>query len=68
MGRISGSRNRDHELTRSRLVESLARRILMAGGARPSLRVLAEGAGVDPGALRHYSAIVAGWCRPPSST
>ncbi len=54
MGRISGSRNRDHELTRSRLVESLARQILMAGGTHPSLRVLAEGAGVDPGTLRHY--------------
>jgi AcrR family transcriptional regulator len=28
--------------------------MLMAGGTHPSLRTLAEGAGVDPGTLRHY--------------
>ena len=54
MGRISGARNRDHEATRARLVQSLARQILVAGGTHPSLRTLAEGAGVDPGTLRHY--------------
>jgi AcrR family transcriptional regulator len=54
MGRISGARNRDHEETRSRLVQSLAQQILLAGGTHPSLRTLAEGAGVDPGTLRHY--------------
>ena len=54
MGRISGARNRDHQETRSRLVESLARQILLAGGTHPSLRTLAEGVGVDPGTLRHY--------------
>lgn len=54
MGRISGSRNRDHDDTRARLVQSLAQQMLQAGGTQPSLRTLAEGAGVDPGTLRHY--------------
>lgn len=54
MGRISGARNRDHGETRTKLVESLARQMLLAGGSHPSLRTLAEGAGVDPGTLRHY--------------
>ncbi len=54
MGRISGARNRDHEETRQRLVQSLARQLLTAGGTHPSLRTLADGAGVDPGTLRHY--------------
>ncbi|OJH33973.1 TetR/AcrR family transcriptional regulator [Cystobacter ferrugineus] len=54
MGRISGARNRDHEETRSRLAQSLAQQLLLAGGTHPSLRTLAEGAGVDPGTLRHY--------------
>ncbi|ATB38146.1 TetR family transcriptional regulator [Cystobacter fuscus] len=54
MGRISGARNRDHEETRSKLAQSLAQQLLLAGGTHPSLRTLAEGAGVDPGTLRHY--------------
>jgi len=54
MGRISGARNRDHEETRSRLLQSVAWQMLQAGGSHPSLRVLADGAGVDPGTLRHY--------------
>lgn len=54
MGRISGSRNRDHDEARSRLLQSISQQMLMAGGTHPSMRTLAEGAGVDPGTLRHY--------------
>ncbi|HEX8440098.1 TetR/AcrR family transcriptional regulator [Archangium sp.] len=54
MGRISGARNRDHDETRARLVQTIAQQLLASGGTHPSLRILAEGAGVDPGTLRHY--------------
>jgi AcrR family transcriptional regulator len=54
MGRISGARNRNHDETRTRLLASVAQQMLMSGGSHPSMRVLADGAGVDPGTLRHY--------------
>ena len=54
MGRISGAKNHDHDATRSELAAGVAKQLLHAGGRQPSLRALAEGAGVDPGTLRHY--------------
>jgi hypothetical protein len=36
----NGARHRDHEETRSRLVQSLAQQLLLAGGTHPSLRTL----------------------------
>lgn len=54
MGRISGARNRDHDDKRRQLAETLAMQLLQAGAAYPTLSALAEGAGVDPGTLRHY--------------
>jgi AcrR family transcriptional regulator len=54
MGRIPGARNRDHDEARSRLLQRVSQQMLAAGGTHPSLRTLAEGAGVDPGTLRHY--------------
>ncbi len=54
MGRIPGARNRDHDEARSRLLQRISQQMLASGGTHPSLRTLAEGAGVDPGTLRHY--------------
>lgn len=54
MGRVLGALNKDHEETRQRLIASITTQLLQSGGSPPSLRTLAEKAGVDPGTLRHY--------------
>lgn len=54
MGRATGSLNRDHAATRAELARRVAQQLLSNGGSLPSLQKLAEGAGVDPGTLRHY--------------
>lgn len=54
MGRATGALNKDHAETRAELARKVAQHLLANGGSLPSLRVLAEGAGVDPGTLRHY--------------
>jgi AcrR family transcriptional regulator len=54
VGRSTGSLNRDHAETRAELARRVAQQLLSAGGSLPSLQKLADGAGVDPGTLRHY--------------
>lgn len=54
MGRAAGALNRDHAETRAELARRLAQHLLANGASLPSLRTLAEGAGVDPGTIRHY--------------
>jgi AcrR family transcriptional regulator len=54
VGRPTGTLNKDHADTRADLARRLAQRLLTAEGKLPSLRTLADGAGVDPGTLRHY--------------
>ncbi|MBL8921868.1 MAG: TetR/AcrR family transcriptional regulator [Myxococcaceae bacterium] len=56
MGRSTGSLNRDHAETRAELARKVAQLLLSSGGSLPSLQKLADGAGVDPGTLRHYFA------------
>jgi AcrR family transcriptional regulator len=54
MGRISGSKNKDHDTTRQALVTAVSLHVLQAGGKQESLRELAKVAEVDPTTLRYY--------------
>ncbi len=54
MGRATGTLNKDHHEARGDLARKVAQQLLTAGGTLPSLSALANGAGVDPGTLRHY--------------
>lgn len=54
MGRPTGTLNKDHHEARADLARKVAQQLLTTAGTLPSLSALADGAGVDPGTLRHY--------------
>lgn len=54
MGRATGTLNKDHHEARADLARKVAQQLLTTSGTLPSLSALADGAGVDPGTLRHY--------------
>ena len=54
MARTRGSRDREYEDRRRKLVESARARLVQPGGSRASLRDLARACGVTLPTLRHY--------------
>ena len=54
MTRTRGSLDEQHHAKRAALVESMIARLALSGATKPSLRQLAESAGVSVATLRHY--------------
>jgi AcrR family transcriptional regulator len=54
MPRTPGSKNRDHEQTRTQLLSAMRPLLAAPGGLRRSFRELAAAAQVEPRTLRHY--------------
>lgn len=54
MARPKGARDADHEIKRSKLVSLIRSRLTASGQTKPSLRQLAEAAGVSVPTLKHY--------------